>query len=199
MSKDVCNIVNCHTGQINKLTERVNEVQCVDIPLIEELINELPTGSSDYCWFLETATGPYTVIDTAVVGNSFSSELTISALASVIGSTFSSNKIGAVGFEVKGPSSDSTYTGNQISAGGVGLLFSEPGPGSVVRNTISGNNSGGPIAHPAGSAGGSTNIVTGNFTPSGYPGWTTFPTVPNELMSDGGVVFTPAAGMNRLP
>lgn len=30
------NIVNYHTRKINKLTERVNEVQCVDIPLIED-------------------------------------------------------------------------------------------------------------------------------------------------------------------
>lgn len=54
MSKDVCNIVNCHTQQINSLATQVNVIEDVEIPLLENKIDNL----TNYSWFLETGTGP---------------------------------------------------------------------------------------------------------------------------------------------
>lgn len=51
--KNICNTVNCHSQKINQLSSRLNEVQCVDIPLIVETLDEF----SSYSWTIETATG----------------------------------------------------------------------------------------------------------------------------------------------
>jgi len=54
MSNDVCNIVNCHTQQINNLGTRVNVIENVEIPLLENKIDNL----ENYSWFLETGNNP---------------------------------------------------------------------------------------------------------------------------------------------
>jgi hypothetical protein len=46
MDKIICNTVNFNTNAINNLSYRLNEVQLVDIPLIIETIDNLPTGES---------------------------------------------------------------------------------------------------------------------------------------------------------
>ena len=52
--KNICKAVNCNTSNINSLSRRLNEVQCVDIPTIVEALDEF----TNYSWILETATGP---------------------------------------------------------------------------------------------------------------------------------------------
>ena len=104
------------------------------------------------------------------------------------------------GNTVEGPitistaSADCTYTGNVCTA----ITFSGAA-GTTATNCISNNRVIGGAITAGATVSAGDNIVTGNHATGAFSGWTTSPTTPNELMSDGGAVFTAASGMNRLP
>ena len=61
MSKDVCKIVNYHIKYINTIATHVNVIENVEIPLLENKIDNL----TNYSWLLETG---ISTTDSMIIG-----------------------------------------------------------------------------------------------------------------------------------
>ena len=147
---DICNTVNCNTNKIKNLTSRINTIQCIELPLIEDIINELP--KQDYSWFLETATGPtgspvsgpFEITNKETVRLWSSTESIIAREGSVLvefsgknsgitGSTGTTGQTGATGFGATGATGFGA-TGLTGSTGATGLTGSAGATGSILAN-----------------------------------------------------------------